>query len=77
MTITAAMTSEPKGDQKQVAVADVSNLWSVMNIYACNYWFLGVEPATEITESFRDQDGSNQGETFTVDVKVCCVPIHL
>lgn len=71
MTITAAMTKQ-REEQSKESKADVSNLWSVMNIYTCNYWFLGVDQATEVTESFRDQDGPGEGENFAAEVKVGC-----
>uniref|UniRef100_A0A673BWJ4 Vacuolar protein sorting 13 homolog C n=1 Tax=Sphaeramia orbicularis TaxID=375764 RepID=A0A673BWJ4_9TELE len=68
MTITAAMTTKQRDEQSQQSTLDVNNLWSVMNIFACNFWFLGVDQATEITESFREQDGRNEGENFVVQV---------
>uniref|UniRef100_A0A3B4TYL0 Vacuolar protein sorting 13 homolog C n=1 Tax=Seriola dumerili TaxID=41447 RepID=A0A3B4TYL0_SERDU len=64
MTITAAMTAKQHDKQSQDSKPGVGDLWSVMNIYNCNYWFLGVDPATEVTESFREQDGRNEGESF-------------
>lgn len=70
MTITAAMTTKQRDEQNQEVRSDTGDLWSVMNIYGCNYWFLGVDQATEVTESFREQDGRNQGENFAAQVKV-------
>lgn len=69
-TITAAMTAKQKDQQCEASKPDVHDLWSVMNIYNCNYWFLGVDQATEVTESFREPDGRNEGESFGVEVKV-------
>uniref|UniRef100_A0A4W6CNT0 Vacuolar protein sorting 13 homolog C n=1 Tax=Lates calcarifer TaxID=8187 RepID=A0A4W6CNT0_LATCA len=66
MTITAAMTAKQSDEQSQDSKAGTSDLWSAMNIYNCNYWFLGVDQATEVTESFREQDGCNEGENFAV-----------
>uniref|UniRef100_A0A4W6CPA1 Vacuolar protein sorting 13 homolog C n=1 Tax=Lates calcarifer TaxID=8187 RepID=A0A4W6CPA1_LATCA len=68
MTITAAMTAKQSDEQSQDSKAGTSDLWSAMNIYNCNYWFLGVDQATEVTESFREQDGCNEGENFVVQV---------
>ncbi|KAG5849120.1 hypothetical protein ANANG_G00106640 [Anguilla anguilla] len=56
MTITAAMTPKSKEDQQEEDAGDLGKLWSIMNLYESNYWFLGVDTATEVTESFRDQD---------------------
>ena len=70
MTITAAMTTKPRDEQSREAEPDVGDLWSTMNVYHCNFWFLGVDQATEMTESFRELDGRNEGESFTAEVKV-------
>ncbi|KAG7264760.1 hypothetical protein CRUP_015201 [Coryphaenoides rupestris] len=59
MTITAVMTAKPQDQQDQEAKLDIGGLWSIMNIYECNFWFLGVDQATEITESFREKDESS------------------
>ncbi len=70
MTITAAMTAKQHAEQNQELKSSDSDLWSAMNIYDCNHWFLGVDQATEVTESFREQDGCNEGESFAAEVKV-------
>ncbi|KAJ7994515.1 hypothetical protein DPEC_G00250280 [Dallia pectoralis] len=70
MTITAAMTAKAKDTNGEEKVTDIQSLWSILNIYSSNYWFLGVDSASEMTESFTDQDGRNVGESFNVDVKV-------
>lgn len=69
MTITAAMTPKPPEEQSS-DTAGVVNLWSVKNIYDCNFWFLGVEQAMEITESYKEPDERNRGESFNAEVKV-------
>ncbi|XP_035272648.1 vacuolar protein sorting-associated protein 13C isoform X5 [Anguilla anguilla] len=76
MTITAAMTPKSKEDQQEEDAGDLGKLWSIMNLYESNYWFLGVDTATEVTESFRDQDDGNFGESFAVDVKVVQVTLE-
>ncbi|KAM9366322.1 intermembrane lipid transfer protein VPS13C [Symphorus nematophorus] len=76
MTITAAMTAKQRDEQQQESKLDVGDLWSVMNIYGSNFWFLGVDQATEVTESFREQDGSNEGESFAAEVKVVQVTLE-
>ncbi|XP_062245681.1 intermembrane lipid transfer protein VPS13C isoform X2 [Platichthys flesus] len=75
MTITAAMTPKQPDEQSPDAVG-VTDLWSVMNIYDCNYWFLGVDQAMEVTESFTEPDGRNQGESFAAEVKVVQVTLE-
>ncbi|XP_026157018.1 vacuolar protein sorting-associated protein 13C isoform X2 [Mastacembelus armatus] len=76
LTITAAMTVKQHDEQSPELKPNVTDLWSVMNIYGCNYWFLGVDQATEVTESFREQDGRNEGESFTAEVKVIQVTLE-
>ncbi|MEQ2217206.1 hypothetical protein XENOCAPTIV_029626 [Xenoophorus captivus] len=70
------MTAKAQAEQSQESKADVSDLWSTMNVYNCNFWFLGVDQATEITESYKESDGSNEGETFTAQVKVVQVTLE-
>ncbi|XP_072235878.1 intermembrane lipid transfer protein VPS13C isoform X2 [Leuresthes tenuis] len=76
MTITAAMTLKPHDEQSKDLPAEVSDLWSVRNIYTCNFWFLGVDQATEMTESFREPNRCNEGESFTAEVKVVQVTLE-
>uniref|UniRef100_A0A8C9TBJ3 Vacuolar protein sorting 13 homolog C n=1 Tax=Scleropages formosus TaxID=113540 RepID=A0A8C9TBJ3_SCLFO len=76
MTILAAMKPKPKEVESVEETSDVTKLWSVMNIYESNFWFLGVDTASEITENFSEQDNSNAGETFAVDVKVVQVTLE-
>ncbi|XP_067454112.1 intermembrane lipid transfer protein VPS13C isoform X1 [Thunnus thynnus] len=76
MTITAAMTTKQRDEQSPESKLDVSDLWSVMNVYTGNYWFLGVDQATEVTESFRDHDGRNEGESFAAEIKVVQVTLE-
>ncbi|XP_062417925.1 intermembrane lipid transfer protein VPS13C isoform X5 [Pungitius pungitius] len=75
-TITAAMTTKQSGEQSQESKADLGDLWSVRNVHGCNYWFLGVDEATELTESFREQDGRQEGESLTAEVKVVQVTLE-
>ncbi|KAK5873459.1 hypothetical protein PBY51_018496 [Eleginops maclovinus] len=74
MTITAAMTPRPRADD--TAALEVGDLWLVRNIYGCDFWFLGVDSATEATESFREPDRSCQGENFRAEVKVVQVTLE-
>lgn len=69
MTITAAMRAKTE-QQKEEVKSKVGDLWSVSNINNCNYWFLGVEEATEVTESFQEASLCNEGENFSAQIKV-------
>ncbi|KAM8876931.1 intermembrane lipid transfer protein VPS13C isoform 3-T3 [Synchiropus picturatus] len=76
MTIMAAMPVKPKDELSRELKQSPSDLWSTMNIYNCNYWFLGVDEATEVTESFTDQDGRGDGESFAAEIKVIQVTME-
>lgn len=73
-SITAAMTAEQSGEQSREAEADLGDLWSAMNLYSCNYWFLGVDRAPEATESLGEPGGRQEGQSFTAEVKVLRPP---
>ncbi|XP_029943561.1 vacuolar protein sorting-associated protein 13C [Salarias fasciatus] len=76
MTVMTAMKGEPSAERGLEPRPQVDLLWSVMNIYACDFWFLGVDQATEVTESFREPEERRRGESFTVDVKVVQVTLE-
>ncbi|KAM9764616.1 LOW QUALITY PROTEIN: intermembrane lipid transfer protein VPS13C [Menidia menidia] len=70
MSITNAMMLKSGGEPSEAPPPDTDDLWAVRDLSSCNFWFLGVDQATEMTESFREPDGQNQGQSFTVQVKV-------
>ncbi|XP_051973520.1 intermembrane lipid transfer protein VPS13C-like [Xyrauchen texanus] len=76
ITIMAAITPKPNEEPSQQTPDDLSSLWSVRNIDNANYWFLGVDAASEVTESFTDVDSSKDGESFGVEVKVVQVTLE-
>uniref|UniRef100_A0A8C3HXX4 Vacuolar protein sorting 13 homolog C n=1 Tax=Chrysemys picta bellii TaxID=8478 RepID=A0A8C3HXX4_CHRPI len=49
--------------------SDSGNLWDVKPINQCNAWFLGVDVATEATETFTDSEHALKNENFDVGVK--------
>ncbi|XP_072517256.1 intermembrane lipid transfer protein VPS13C isoform X4 [Salminus brasiliensis] len=76
LTITAAMAPKPSQELSTQKPDELSTLWAKTNIYFCNYWFLGVETAAEVTESFREADSSKEGESFKAEVKVVQVTLE-
>ncbi|ELW71324.1 Vacuolar protein sorting-associated protein 13C [Tupaia chinensis] len=54
MTIMAAMSPKTKEDESKDTSKEIENLWGIKSISDYNSWFLGVDMATEITESFND-----------------------
>uniref|UniRef100_A0A803VSL0 Vacuolar protein sorting 13 homolog C n=1 Tax=Ficedula albicollis TaxID=59894 RepID=A0A803VSL0_FICAL len=53
-----------------MAATEVSeNLWQVKPIDECNAWFLGVDIATEATETFKDHEQILKQEKFDIVVK--------
>uniref|UniRef100_A0A9J8B4Y8 Vacuolar protein sorting 13 homolog C n=1 Tax=Cyprinus carpio carpio TaxID=630221 RepID=A0A9J8B4Y8_CYPCA len=76
ITITAAMAPKPKEEPSQQTSDDLNSLWSLMSVANANYWFLGVDTASEVTESFKDVDCSKDGESFEMNVKVVQVTLE-
>ncbi|XP_016128718.1 vacuolar protein sorting-associated protein 13C-like [Sinocyclocheilus grahami] len=76
ITITAAMAPRPKEEPSQQTSDDLNSLWSLMNVANASYWFLGVDTASEVTESFKDVDSSKDGESFEMNVKVVQVTLE-
>ncbi|XP_010138739.1 PREDICTED: vacuolar protein sorting-associated protein 13C, partial [Buceros rhinoceros silvestris] len=71
MTIMAAIktkTTEEEEDSRGVPEVP-ENLWQVKPIDQCNAWFLGVDVATEATETFTDREHILKQEKFDVVVK--------
>ncbi|XP_052416326.1 intermembrane lipid transfer protein VPS13C isoform X1 [Carassius gibelio] len=75
ITITAAMAPKPKEESSETS-DDLNSLWSLINVANANYWFLGVDTASEVTESFKDVDCSKDGESFEMKVKVVQVTLE-
>ncbi|CAM9405577.1 unnamed protein product [Bubo scandiacus] len=69
MTIMAAIKPKTAEEDSRGATEVSENLWQVKPIDQCNAWFLGVDVATEATESFRDREHVLKQEKFDVVVK--------
>ncbi|XP_053369844.1 intermembrane lipid transfer protein VPS13C isoform X1 [Clarias gariepinus] len=76
LTITAAMTPKPKEEALHHKPLELNTLWSVRDVYSCNFWFLDVETAAEVTEKFQDINSSKQVQSFRADVKVVQVTLE-
>ncbi len=70
------MAPKPKEESSQQTSDGLNSLWSLMNVANANYWFLGVDTASEVTESFKDVDSSKDGESFEMNVKVVQVTLE-
>lgn len=70
------MTPKPKEEEVSQKPVDLTTLWAVRDIYSCNYWFLDVETATEVTERFQEVHSSSKAQTFRADVKVVQVTLE-
>uniref|UniRef100_A0A8C4YCP0 Vacuolar protein sorting 13 homolog C n=1 Tax=Gopherus evgoodei TaxID=1825980 RepID=A0A8C4YCP0_9SAUR len=75
MTIMAAIKPKAKEEDSKGTTSDSGNLWDVKPINQCNAWFLGVDVATEATETFTDSEHALKNENF--DVRVQSVQITL
>ncbi|XP_062405510.1 intermembrane lipid transfer protein VPS13C isoform X2 [Sardina pilchardus] len=69
LTISTAMTLKAPAEPCDECAPDLSKLFSVMDINSCNYWFLGVDPAQEMTENFVVAK-EHVDENFKFQVKV-------
>uniref|UniRef100_A0A5F8G8B9 Vacuolar protein sorting 13 homolog C n=1 Tax=Monodelphis domestica TaxID=13616 RepID=A0A5F8G8B9_MONDO len=69
MTIMAAMSRKKKDDDSKSTSGSTENLWAIKSIDDCSAWFLGVDMATEVTETFKDLEQPSIKENFVMDVK--------
>uniref|UniRef100_A0A8B9G2X3 Vacuolar protein sorting 13 homolog C n=1 Tax=Amazona collaria TaxID=241587 RepID=A0A8B9G2X3_9PSIT len=69
MTIMAAIKPKPTGEDSRGVTEVPENLWQVKPIDECNAWFLGVDLATEATETFTDREHILKQEKFDIVVK--------
>ncbi|XP_067327336.1 intermembrane lipid transfer protein VPS13C isoform X1 [Anolis sagrei] len=70
MTIMAAMKAKPRDDESGGATCSpADDLWSVKPVDRCQYWFLGVDMATEATEAFLASEASTKQESFHAQVR--------
>ncbi|XP_040456276.1 vacuolar protein sorting-associated protein 13C isoform X2 [Falco naumanni] len=69
MTIMAAIKPKTIEEDSRGAPEVSENLWQVKPIDECNAWFLGVDVATEATETFKDREHVLKQEKFDIVVK--------
>uniref|UniRef100_A0A672UQW1 Vacuolar protein sorting 13 homolog C n=1 Tax=Strigops habroptila TaxID=2489341 RepID=A0A672UQW1_STRHB len=69
MTIMAAIKPKPTEEDSKGVTEVPENLWQVKPIDECNAWFLGVDVATEATETFTDREHVLKQEKFDIVVK--------
>lgn len=69
MTIMAALKPKATEEDSGGATEVSENLWQVKPIDECNAWFLGVDIATEATETFLDHEQILKQEKFDIVVK--------
>uniref|UniRef100_A0A8C3JPH8 Vacuolar protein sorting 13 homolog C n=1 Tax=Calidris pygmaea TaxID=425635 RepID=A0A8C3JPH8_9CHAR len=69
VTIMAAIKPKTTEEDSRGPTEVPENLWQVKPIDQCNAWFLGVDVATEATESFKDREHVLKQEKFDIVVK--------
>uniref|UniRef100_A0A8D0H4F6 Vacuolar protein sorting 13 homolog C n=1 Tax=Sphenodon punctatus TaxID=8508 RepID=A0A8D0H4F6_SPHPU len=69
MTIMSAVKPKAKEEESKGITNDTGNLWNVKSIHQCHTWFLGVDVATEATETYKDSEHSVKSENFDIAVK--------
>ncbi|XP_077569200.1 intermembrane lipid transfer protein VPS13C isoform X2 [Stigmatopora nigra] len=55
---------------------EMEDLWAAHNVYELDYWFLGVERATEVTENFGENRDLGLGQHLDFRVKVVRVTLE-
>uniref|UniRef100_A0A8B9UJF1 Vacuolar protein sorting 13 homolog C n=1 Tax=Anas zonorhyncha TaxID=75864 RepID=A0A8B9UJF1_9AVES len=68
-TIMAALKPKPTEEDSRGTTEVCENLWQVKPLDQYNAWFLGVDVATEATETFKDPEHAVKQEKFDVVVK--------
>lgn len=69
VTIMAAIKPKTTEEDSKGAAEVPEDLWQVKPIDECNAWFLGVDVATEATETFKDREHAVKQEKFDIVVK--------
>lgn len=69
MTIVAAIKPKTTEEDSRGTTEVSENLWQVKPLDQCNAWFLGVDIATEATETFKDHEHVTKQEKFDIVVK--------
>uniref|UniRef100_A0A669P889 Vacuolar protein sorting 13 homolog C n=1 Tax=Phasianus colchicus TaxID=9054 RepID=A0A669P889_PHACC len=69
VTIMAAIKPKTTEEDSKGAAEVPEDLWQVKPIDQCNAWFLGVDVATEATETFKDHEHAVKQEKFDIVVK--------
>ncbi|XP_041037247.1 vacuolar protein sorting-associated protein 13C isoform X5 [Carcharodon carcharias] len=76
MTIMSAMTPKVQEIEMQQTTDMVTDLWAVKDAFNSNYWFLGVDMASEATEIFTEEKREKTGESFKIDVSLIQVTLE-
>ncbi|KAM6058763.1 intermembrane lipid transfer protein VPS13C isoform 2-T2 [Chlamydotis macqueenii] len=69
VTIMAAIKPKTTEEDSKGATEVPENLWQVKPVDQCSAWFLGVDIATEATETFKDREHVLKQEKFDIEVK--------
>ncbi|XP_018108372.1 vacuolar protein sorting-associated protein 13C isoform X2 [Xenopus laevis] len=68
-TIIDALKPKPKEDEVTENLTERVNIWDVRPIDSCSNWFLGVDMAQEISETFQSSEHKEKRESFELEVK--------
>ncbi|KAE8617181.1 hypothetical protein XENTR_v10009002 [Xenopus tropicalis] len=68
-TIIDALKPKPKEEEVNENLTELVNIWDVRSIDSCSNWFLGVDMAQEITETFQSSEHKEKQESFELEVK--------
>ncbi|XP_077774951.1 intermembrane lipid transfer protein VPS13C isoform X2 [Podarcis muralis] len=76
ITIMAAMKSNLKDEGSGETACNMVDLWGIKSVDQCHYWFLGVDMATEATETFSANEQCVKKENLVVEVKAVQITLE-
>uniref|UniRef100_A0A670KG22 Vacuolar protein sorting 13 homolog C n=1 Tax=Podarcis muralis TaxID=64176 RepID=A0A670KG22_PODMU len=76
ITIMAAMKSNLKDEGSGETACNMVDLWGIKSVDQCHYWFLGVDMATEATETFSANEQRVKEENLVVAVKAVQITLE-
>lgn len=72
----AAMKSNLKDEGSDETACNTVDLWGIKSVDQCHYWFLGVDMATEATETFSANEQCVKKENVVVEVKAVQITLE-
>ncbi|KAM4675969.1 intermembrane lipid transfer protein VPS13C [Discoglossus pictus] len=75
-TIMTALKPKAKDVERKETLTEHKNIWNEKTTDSCNSWFMGVDAAQEVTESFQSQEGPKMLQRFELEVRTVQVTLE-